>query len=1477
MIKNAKGLSPLYLRALLGRESFVKSINPGTGLGKTFSAFDATSLYLSQNPSPHVFIYVAPQHQHISIDPAARKKLEEMDCEVINVRPVSSAALSNIESETNAHQIAKDLLYTQQGRQNSLFKALETITKRLDRKVKNQTEGKRNAILLHPRLLGIVSAVSTIDAELRRNTPFVPSEKTYENGEDDATQEINDELNKERRRLEMELSTLRITTSLALLSKNLTSLLEYSYSHPPFFQAIEGAGKAISAAQYKKLRDTSASFFPFLHVQKSDKPYSLLLMTVAKMLTNHKVFRPRFEKGRVRWGKRDVKISEIMTDKSELTLDALDAMQKTPAQFLPEHQNSFRLYQSNFVTFIDESDDSKGIIMEELTNELQDLGVIPAIGALAKEVGDVVGNYDHVPIVEHIEKSVSPTLLGALDAMHNNDSLARINAKEQLRDIRGKIYDSLLQNKWVFADESDTIESFFEKTNIVLNGALTAPFCTVMQSMDSDVFKSTSAFGGEMYGFTGSSHMRDLCFMNMGNSFSIMTNDEAKTYPDHFARVPLAYFFLLLSEAFLYFRLISKDRGSPTQDLKDEEAINEFIASNDDNGLTDHLSKFYRRTRGALSGIGAPFRSPNRDNTPESPTNLHTKAAEDTIKMVKREVTKKAFQNAFSDGKELSELIDNDSQSFSAPKALPIDLHFANQKAHTVYGMTQVHDGRYLLSRNRTNVAFPIVFRAQSPEQFIVDLVDTEQRRNGVFLISATGGFTASHVSAFSLESLQMLIEQQTCATFLTMTPDDYKCIAQRKAERGAEKTLHIKRIEDDLASIPAHSLLRWHGSEPVGNKHKISELDNISHALHHINTQTKPSFALAIAQTHRHFTRNLLSLPPQHAITAKETERVRILLRSDNADLENSETKRFHQASYAIALVENASGPSTLVISYSAALERTLKKLLRSTDKNPNRDENRLKEVLGFEAGQVPPGANAHDTNPMDYILTEAHGHHVLIVSAYQSAARGINLIVNNQMGKRKQRDLDAMFICAPPFYSELIIQLEKDTLHYYEAQNYYFHQCRKYFYRIEELARQAQRTGQAPLSSEKVDLFIAEGDPIQRYFSDQHKIELMTTLVQTKGRCERTSAKQTQFLYVCEGVADIINAGREVVERGLSNAEKVNITNGLSVVNTKLFEHVQASPSTSSYVATPSAYASNEKLFNNIKNELLTQCVAYREATSQTMLALVKPYIDFYEALRSSVLWTDGANAYLAQLRHAIERIPASRQAKYAAFIEQLFIETKEIAEDELLARYSEKRNAVVSPYQLVDPKTKVARYVSPWFLPDVEGNYGELVVDKSIDQLLLNNANRDSRFGRPTGIEVLSPHECEATRRCYELADRFLRCGDQIVAVDAKYYRYIKAFYEPIGYGKKEASVSRPENKIQLIQAAFQDVSPLPVRLVTINTHSASDKRKSGIVKSHYDFYGQKVPDVLSFDVGDSLAAISVHLRETLEFKESAIYEY
>lgn len=227
----------------------------------------------------------------------------------------------------------------------------------------------------------------------------------------------------------------------------------------------------------------------------------------------------------------------------------------------------------------------------------------------------------------------------------------------------------------------------------------------------------------------------------------------------------------------------------------------------------------------------------------------------------------------------------------------------------------------------------------------------------------------------------------------------------------------------------------------------------------------------------------------------------------------------------------------------------------------------------------------------------------------------------------------------------------------------------------------------------------------------------------------------------------------------------------------------------------------------------------------------------------------------AYLAQLHQAIKKLPTALQPEYTAFVNQLYINKAKMSVEDLDALYAKKSQAKVNAYYDYDPITKKSYYAAPWFLADMGGNYGEMVVEEAIKQL------------NESGVKRLHPVLKVKARRCYEIADYFLQLGDQVLALDAKHYSHLGAFYAENSYKKHPNSMSRPENKLRAIQEVFDAHGKRrPTRLALINVY-ATERHSAGF-KHLTDRAGNTIQHAYAIAAGDDPRSIAVQILQLLQ---------
>lgn len=1500
--KKTTSLADVYLKPLNESISFVKSVSSGTGLGKSWSAIFAALEFVKSktekgDETPHIFFYTAPQHNQISFDDKIVKRLQDAGCDVVKVRPISAMALSNIEQEMNSYDIAKDLIKTPTDKLNSLYNDLIKICTSIDRAI--DRSDSTNPIELALKLKTIRYQIGRIEQEQGKGSISQADEDSLKSNVSDDIDEDLTFIKEQENEEEANRSKDRIVKAMEKITSSLVLLTKHSYTNEPFRKSLK---ENLSDQSYKKFREVSSSFHPFLHVQTSDSRFFILAMTIKKFMTKHTVLAPRIMKTKniIRWGNRPVDIREIVSDRSTINIkvaEIFDNASDTNTVISHTDDNLSKIFRANYTFFIDESDASKEVISKELSRNVEDAELIQAIGAFSKEVGDVLLNESYTFLSQLVERQPECSLVDIFRDIYNDDSVPRMLSKEALMKARSKIYQSLINCEWKHLNGESDPSEIMAKINSFLKNALTAPYCTVEQSVDAQVFNTTAAFGGEMYGFTGSKNIDNFIVVSMGNSFRITEADRAKDIP--FPSLPLSYFMLLISECYLYFRLILKGIGGESSDINQSLSFNECIAENDKAKLQKLMNKYYGESA-PFSGVGAPFRQDGNSDLP-----LHTDAAKASIRVTHR-ITNDLFSEAFSDGKEIAALVNDDVKSFSSAVSTPIDMDFSYKKGHTIYGMVQIENSNYPIKNGLHHVAFPTSFRSQSAEKYLVDLVDNEKRINGIFVMSATGGFENNHISAFSLVALRKLLEG-TNAVFVEMSKEDYLLTNTKQNERAEFKNINSQfLIESDEPSFRKSLMseigylikkIRSNSIDSISssiaqlaamNKHKLKELDNVMIAINKAleNDSQSPTFALALAQTHKNVLRALTYAAQIHSVNVNGSPYFITPYLNQRPSIDNTE----QATGYGVFLITNhanyanrwgVSSPfnkkggtsNTIVVCYSAPFEKALKKILKTAIYNPHSDEYKLKKLLLPNSRPQDPvkEAASPNFNPMDYLLSSAHGNNVIIVSAYVSAARGINLIVdkteppkakitskddpqghmfthrNEQQTSSKKlklepKDLDDLYICAPPFYSEVNQPIVEDSLNRVQAQKRYFTECDLYYYYIEYLARKGHDNPEELFMSDQVDLDTRNTDQEAfEYFDEQHHLSIFSTLQQGIGRIERTNASQSQNIYLCPEAYDVLKDGIAAVISNLNDEEIDCVVGSMSYANGTLADSIidqidYDSEDSSESSGQVSKKSPEHRTFDTGKSIMLQAHQDLRNPNESTYKPeTVSKLIDFYEVFRSEIPWTEGAESYLVALKEALLKLPEPIQDQMEKFILTLFVkspvEIHDFEPNNLNQKNSKERligllehaaefeqSLSIKSQNLKNPYvTRVPdgfMYPCPWFIPDLVGNYGEYVL-KSVVEILSRNPDN----------KHLNRKNSDQARACYEWADNFIVQGNKVLALDAKHYASIgyHMIRTPEDAKRNEVLLYKLASHLKAIKSVFEGYD---VHLIAINTVDRSD---------------------------------------------------
>lgn len=1430
-------LSQIYLKPLTSSiHSFIKAVGSGTGLGKTYSSVLSLKIYIAQSDGkkPVLAIFTAPQHNHISFPDSISKELENLSTTIMRVKPISSVALSNIDSEFNAYDAVRTLFFNSDGRTtNAIYNGLVSVSKKID----DNSKANHNPTKFQETLSYIKIDKLRIDSLLDK----LAQNKNFNGNIDDMDIESRVYMIELQKNFEDQQN--RLQDSIERLAKNFQYILSHSYKNTRFYREIN---EELSTQSLREFREVSSTFYPFLHYQLSGETHALMGMTISKLLTQHDVFYPIFTRGKnlLRWGSKKVKAEDIINDTSEFSFKSREVLNIADEQedIVDTQPSCRKLFDAEVHIYIDESDASKSTIGEILQKNLYDRGIIQAMGAVSKESGSVLYDPQHIPLLDRIPNT-DLQAYRYLTSGDFDDAIERQVGKDILRKIQDSIIHYVSSTNWDNSGrDPHTLEKDLNKDiRFIARAMLSAPYCTVEAGVERSVFEMTSVFGGEMFGFIGSRNIDNYAVIVTPSSIRI-TKPEYLTKEQQF--ISLRSLFLLITIEWFIFLSLSRRPGGPAADKKlgaqFDEQLNNLLNSGDSETASHHVESFkkfikslYSKNSGGLFSVAKPFRpSENKSIQRQGEHRLHTICALDSI--VDSSLLGERFEGVFSPmNVDIDELLGESTEYFSQEQMKPIDINYGYCRAHTIYGMTQVHNPVYMIAQDKSHVAFPIKYRRESAESYLIKLVSGKKRRVCCFLMSATGAYENSHIPAWSMDALEYLAKKAG-VTFLRMDRDDYAITAAKQQERGKLKQISFQSL-DDFEDRELHKIARnaeniclkkyrdnngegvdgipnslIYQLQTLSNHHKRRELNNILKGLDYIHhhsdygdTDNRPRFALALAQTHQKFSAviNLLSRSGANSNTRHYF--LKNILSSTQG---NGATG----AGYAIYELSGGSSSKfggnryrdTLIICYSVALDKALAKIYKEQIKNPNSLEYKLKLKLGMKPEQVLPEASATDFNAMNYFLSHYHKCNVYIVSAYRSAARGINLIVNkktklidsiqrqNKSGDDlfsaapeesfQERDLDYIFMAAPPFYSEIRLPLSND-MGYKTSQERFFVNCERYFHYLEWAGRHYHGQPENQLKNTEIDLMSPIEDPTaDEYFKQQHAISIFSELQQALGRIERTNAQQSQIVFLCDGVNEVIHNGIEAITHAHDDKSIDQLIGAMSVVNSNLIRKVlngeiylPLKSSDNSVISTESQHI----LFENLKRENFLKAIQrYRDFdTASDIDENTLLEIEFYEAFRSTVIWTKGYQHYIKTLNAILERMPKGMKWNYRRLLKLMFTHYEKPLDEyislsgipiDLDKQFENKVHALTNPYYTEIDGVYI--YPAPWFLPDLEGNYGEFVTKLAIEKLILTGSVTTK----------LDRFNSEIARKGYELADFFVRTGNHILAIDAKHYLSLRS---------------------------------------------------------------------------------------------------
>lgn len=553
--------------------------------------------------------------------------------------------------------------------------------------------------------------------------------------------------------------------------------------------------------------------------------------------------------------------------------------------------------------------------------------------------------------------------------------------------------------------------------------------------------------------------------------------------------------------------------------------------------------------------------------------------------------------------------------------AAPIDDDLAFRTPHLVMQWIPDFEDRYLPGEPGVSVVPSIGYRAWSAEHHLERLISpqaychnlpraglsqqgsidgravasegqvsegAERPVHSLVLISATGGFDATHLGGFCLD----MLSRSEHVAYLPMSDEDLALAKQAREQRRLGSGSRPGRPALKVTEIPENAGLFARGHSPeltrsllaatnTQSPYKRRELTRIGDLISLLSMGPKaldgsmlassavrdtvsavctgqpetptPLVALMLVQSLKHFRQAVDALPTRQADLHE-------IVRGHLYGLDPGH-RRHGRRPVLVMSFQSGSGAST---------DAQLQHALATPDGQAAQALADFLKSAGspLAANQLFPVSEATD------LLRRDLGCHVVVLTPYASAARGINLKVDRHAGTKHERDVDLIVLGMSPFYSEARPKFEplvgppgeeakpesqreradreQRNQRRFSDNNLITHHLA--FTGMELAARLNAggwgRDEEAPTQRYQARDIRLHPDSylptFGRFLAEQHVIDLARTTFQAVGRGERTSAPQQQGLVVCEEIvrdllaADPILYGRD--NRGYSLANRLH-----------------------------------------------------------------------------------------------------------------------------------------------------------------------------------------------------------------------------------------------------------------------------------------------------------------------------------------------
>lgn len=463
---------------------------------------------------------------------------------------------------------------------------------------------------------------------------------------------------------------------------------------------------------------------------------------------------------------------------------------------------------------------------------------------------------------------------------------------------------------------------------------------------------------------------------------------------------------------------------------------------------------------------------------------------------------------------------------------------------------------------------------------------NTVRPAHSLVLISATGGFDATHLGGFCLD----MLSRSEHVAYVPMSDEDLMLAKQAREQRQHGDHDRPGRPAPRVAEIPESAGIFAPGhppgltrsllaAAPTQSPYKRRELTRIGDLIELLSMGPRALDApMLSASPIRDVVSAVHTGPPE----APRSLVALMLVQSSQCFRQAVEALPARQADLQEIVPRHLYGLDpghrrhgrrpVLVMSYQSGSDIGTNSQLQYALATP--DSEAAKALTGFLRGasgslladQLFPVSEATD------LLRRDLGCHIVVVTPYASAARGINLKVDRHAGPRHERDVDLIVLGMSPFYSEARPKFtplagppgegakaesqreradrESRNQRRFSSNNMITHHLA--FTGMELAARLNEggwgRVEEVPaLRYRARDIRLHPDSYLSsfgRFLTEQHVIDLARTTFQAVGRGERTSASQQQGILVCEEIvrdllaADPVLYGRD--DRGDSLANR-------------------------------------------------------------------------------------------------------------------------------------------------------------------------------------------------------------------------------------------------------------------------------------------------------------------------------------------------